>query len=108
MVRMLIIDDEYYIRLGIVHAFDWNSMGVEIVGEAQDGAEGYEIILEKKPDLVLVDICLPFLNGLELMEKIRSEKLDCEIIVISGYDEFEYAQRSIQYGVLDYLLDNMK
>lgn len=103
-IRMLIIDDEYYIRLGIVNAFDWESMGIEIVGEAQDGEEGFLIAMREKPDLILMDICMPFLNGLELMEKIRSENLNCEIIVLSGYDEFEYAQTSIRHGVLDYLL----
>lgn len=104
MIRMLIVDDEYYIRLGIVHAFDWSSMNIKIVGEAQDGAEGFELAMEKKPDLILMDICMPFLNGLELMQKLRGEKMDCGIIVLSGYDEFEYAQKSLQYGVLDYLL----
>lgn len=102
--RMLIIDDEYYIRLGIVHAFDWNSMGIEIVGEAADGEEGLQIALEKKPDLILTDICMPFLNGLELMEKLRSEGIESEIIVLSGYDDFAYAQKSIRHGVFDYLL----
>ena len=104
MLRMLIVDDEYYIRLGIEHAFDWASMNIEIVGAAQDGNEGFELAMEKKPDLILMDICMPFLNGLELMQKLQNEKLDCGIIVLSGYDEFEYAQKSLQYGVLDYIL----
>lgn len=101
---MLIVDDEYYIRTGIASAIDWGSMNVKIVGTAQDGDEGLSIALEKKPDLILLDICMPFLNGLELMEKLREAQIDCEFIVLSGYDEFEYARQSIKYGALDYLL----
>ena len=104
MIRMLIVDDEYYIRLGIRSAIDWQSIGIEIVGEAEDGEQGLELALELKPDLILMDIRMPFMDGLELMEKISEEHLDCGIIVLSGYDEFEYAQRAIKYGVLDYLL----
>lgn len=104
MIRMLIIDDEYYIRLGIVHAFNWAEMNIEIIGDAEDGEEGLRLAIEKKPDLILLDICMPLLNGLELMQRLREEKLDCALIVLSGYDEFEYAQKSLQFGVLDYLL----
>lgn len=104
MIRMLIVDDEYYIRLGIVHAFNWAEMNIEIVGDAENGEEGLQLAIEKKPDLILLDICMPLLNGLELMQKLQEEKLDCALIVLSGYDEFEYAQKSLQFGVLDYLL----
>lgn len=101
---MLIIDDEYYIRLGIRSAIDWQSINIEIVGEAPDGEQGLAMALELNPDLILMDIRMPFMDGLELMEKISSRHLDCGIIVLSGYDEFEYAQRAIKFGVLDYLL----
>lgn len=104
MTRMLIIDDEFYIRKGIRNAIDWNSVGVEIVGEAKDGEEGLELFLSLEPDLVLTDIRMPFLDGLELIEKITSYQVNCGIIVLSGYDEFEYAQSALRYGVLDYLL----
>ena len=104
MIRMLIVDDEYYIRLGIRNAIDWESIDVEIVGEAEDGEQGLLMALELKPDLILMDIRMPFMDGLELMEKIASEHPGCGIIVLSGYDEFEYAQRAIKFGVLDYLL----
>lgn len=104
MIRLLIVDDEYYIRLGIKNAIDWKSIGIEIVGEAEDGEQGLAMALELEPDLLLMDIHMPFLDGLELLEEIAARHLDCGVIVLSGYDEFEYAQRAIKYGVLDYLL----
>ena len=104
MIRLLIVDDEYYIRLGIKNAIDWKSIGIEIVGEAEDGEQGLAMALELEPDLLLMDIRMPFLDGLELLEEIAARHLDCGVIVLSGYDEFEYAQRAIKYGVLDYLL----
>lgn len=104
MIRMLIIDDEYYIRLGLISAFNWADMNIEIIGAAEDGEAGLKLALEQKPDLILMDICMPFLSGLDVMQKLQDEKIDCGIIVLSGYDEFEYAQKSLQFGVLDYLL----
>ena len=101
---MLVVDDEYYIRLGIINAIDWSSINVEIIGEAADGASALKLARETRPDLILLDICMPILNGLELMEQFQKEQLDCDIIVLSGYDEFEYAQQCIKYGVHDYLL----
>lgn len=104
MVRMVIIDDEYYIRTGIRDAIDWQSINVEIVGEAEDGEQGLELILAQKPDLVLTDIRMPFMDGLELIEKISDSQIGCGVIVLSGFDEFEYAQAALRHGVLDYLL----
>lgn len=104
MIRLLIVDDEYYVRKGISEAVDWASVGVEIAAEAEDGERGLELALSLHPDLILVDIQMPFMNGLELIEKVKKLDLDCGIIVLSGYDEFSYAQKSIKNGVLDYLL----
>jgi two-component system, response regulator YesN len=104
MINMLVVDDEYYIRLGIKNAIDWSSIGVNIVGEAEDGEQGYEQALKLQPDIILIDICMPFLDGIQLMEKLNESNLDCGIIVLSGFDEFQYAQKAIKNGVLDYLL----
>ncbi len=104
MIRMLIIDDDYYIRIGIQNSIDWESLGVEIIGDAEDGEQGLEAILQLKPDLILLDVCMPFMNGLELLEQLANHKLNCNVIILSGYDEFEYAQMAIKYGVIDYLL----
>lgn len=101
---MLIIDDEYYIRLGIRNAIDWEAIDVSIIGEAEDGEQGLELILKLNPDLILMDIRMPFLDGLQLMEKLAEHQIECGIIILSGYDEFEYAQKAIKNGVIDYLL----
>lgn len=104
MTTMLIIDDEYYIRLGIRNAIDWEAIDVSIIGEAEDGEQGLELILKLNPDLILMDIRMPFLDGIQLMEKLSEYQLECGIIILSGYDEFEYAQKAIKNGVLEYLL----
>ena len=101
---MLVADDEYYIRFGIANVIDWASIDIEIVGEAENGIQALELAKQTQPDLILLDICMPLQNGLELMKQLREEHLDCGIIILSGYDEFEYAQQCFQYGVLDYLL----
>lgn len=104
MINMLVVDDEYYIRLGIRNAIDWESIGVHIIGEAEDGEQGFELAMNLHPDIILLDISMPFLNGLQLLEKLSENNLDCGIIILSGFDEFEYAQTAIKNGVLDYLL----
>lgn len=104
MTTMLIIDDEYYIRLGIRNAIDWEAIDVSIIGEAEDGEQGLELILKLNPDLILMDIRMPFLDGIQLMEKLAEHQIECGIIILSGYDEFEYAQKAIKNGVIDYLL----
>lgn len=104
MAKMLIVDDEYYIRKGIRETMDWESIDVEIIGEAEDGERALELIRTLHPDLMLMDIQMPFLNGLELMEVLHQEGLDVGVIVLSGHDDFEYAQRAIKNGVLDYIL----
>lgn len=108
MTTMLIIDDEYYIRLGIRQTIDWESIGVTIVGEAENGEDGLEKALALKPDLILMDIRMPFLDGIQLMEKLTEHQSESGIIVLSGYDEFEYAQKAIRNQVLDYLLKPIK
>ncbi|MDR1539567.1 MAG: response regulator [Clostridiales bacterium] len=101
---MIVVDDEHYMRLGIKEAIDWSKVNVKIVAEACDGEEALELAIKLHPDLILTDIRMPFLNGLDLMEKLKENHLDCGVIVLSGYDEFEYAQKAIENGALAYLL----
>lgn len=104
MITMLIVDDEYYIRKGIREAVDWASIGVSIVAEAADGEEGLALALALKPDIILMDIQMPFMDGLKLMAHLKEAEADAAVIVLSGHDEFAYAQKAIQSGVVDYLL----
>jgi Response regulator containing CheY-like receiver domain and AraC-type DNA-binding domain len=100
----LVVEDEKVIRKGIVSKVQWNKFGIEEVYEAQNGEIGYSLILEKKPEIVILDICLPKLSGIELLRKMRDENIDSKVIILSGHDEFEYAQQAIKYGVDHYLL----
>ncbi|XID92204.1 response regulator [Paenibacillaceae bacterium WGS1546] len=104
MPKLLIVDDDEYIRVGLKQLIDWENLGIEIVGEAEGGREAYEIFLHKAPELVLTDIRMPDGNGLELMEKIRGKEWNTHIIVLSGYDDFSYVRQAMKYQVEDYLL----
>lgn len=84
MITMIVVDDEYYLRLGIKEITDWNEIGVELVGDAGNGEDGLKLALELEPDIILMDIRMPILNGLELMGKLKEHKLKSAVIVLSG------------------------
>jgi two-component system response regulator YesN len=103
MIRILIVEDENIIRKGLVYTIDWTSMDCVIVGEAKNGEEGIAKIEELKPDIVITDIRMPKLDGLEMLQQANNIH-KFESIVISSYSEFEYAKQAIKLGVFDYLL----
>ncbi|MBQ7565446.1 MAG: response regulator [Lachnospiraceae bacterium] len=104
MIKLFLVEDEKVMREGIKKHIDWEKEGIEFVGEGSDGEVALPLILEKKPDIVITDIKMPFMNGLVLSERIRKELPDTKIIILSGYDEFSYAQDAIRIGVTEYLL----
>lgn len=104
MFKLLIADDEEIIRKRLVMKIEWNSLGFEVIGEASNGLELLELIKRLKPDVVLTDIRMPLMDGIELVEKVKEENIDTEIIVLSGFAEFEYAQKMLRLGVKDYIL----
>jgi two-component system, response regulator YesN len=104
MWKMLIADDEPKIRRGLARLISLLNIDVEVIGEAEDGEIALELIKQHSPHVILVDICMPFLNGLELVEEVRKINPNCIVIVITGFDEFSYAQQAIKLGVFDYLL----
>lgn len=104
MWKLLIADDEPKIRRGLRKIIDWNSHGVQVIGEAEDGEVALDLIEKLKPDIILLDINMPFLNGLNLLEKLNDLSMNFIIIIISGYDEFSYAQKALEYNVFDYVL----
>ncbi|MEH7095472.1 response regulator transcription factor [Neobacillus vireti] len=104
MIKLLIADDEPKILRGLKKSLDWDEWNIKIVGEAEDGELAFEKAKQLQPDILFLDINMPFLNGLELVEKLNSELPSSLVIVISGYDEFSYAQKALQLGVFDYLL----
>ena len=104
MLKVLIIDDEPYVREGLKHIIDWNENGFELCGEAEDGDEAYSKILELRPDIALIDIQMPGKMGIEVIKEAMEKKIKTKFIVVSGYSNFEYAKKAIKYGVEDYLL----
>jgi two-component system response regulator YesN len=104
MIRTLIVDDEYLVRQLVKNSVNWNDLGFEIVGETEDGEQALEMVEEIKPQLMIVDINIPFINGIELSKIIRERYSEIKIIILTGYDVFEYAKEGIKAGVLNYIL----
>lgn len=108
MERVLIVDDEPKVCQLICELIDWKSFNMEIAGTAHDGFKALELAIELKPDIIITDIRMPGYDGLELINRIKESGLDSEIIIISGYSHFEYAQKAIKYGIEEYLLKPIK
>ena len=104
MWKLVVADDEPKIRRGLEKILNWNEFNIEIVGEAEDGEIALEVIKEKTPDIILLDINMPFLNGLNLLQKLKDINNKSIVIIISGYDDFLYAQKALQFNVFDYIL----
>ena len=104
MIRALLADDEAVILRGLKRLIAWKKMGIEIIGEASDGEEALLLIRELKPELVVSDIAMPKLNGLEMLQAIAKDGLETKVIFVSGYQEFSYAKDAVRYGAVDYLL----
>ncbi|KQX62650.1 response regulator transcription factor [Paenibacillus sp. Root444D2] len=104
MWKVIIADDEPKIRKGLRQNIDWSFLDMEVVGEAEDGMEALEISEAVRPDVLLVDICMPLMSGLAFVEKLQSFLPDALIILVTGHDEFVYAQQALKLGVFDYLL----
>jgi len=104
MIKVFLVEDEIIMREGIRHNIDWEKEGFEFVGEASDGELAYPLIQKLKPDILITDIRMPFMDGLELSRLVKQEMPDVKIIILSGYDEFEYAKEGINIGITEYLL----
>ena len=104
MLKLIIADDERMIRESISSLIDWNSLGIELLGTCRDGIEAYNMILDESPDIVMTDIRMPGLSGLELVERISQADMDTQFILLSGFGEFEYAKQAMKYRVHHYLL----
>lgn len=104
MIRLMVVDDQPVARRGIRDSIDWEQHGISIVAEASHGGEAIELIRKTKPDIVLTDIRMPVMDGLELAHRIRTIMPETEVIIVSGYQDFGYAQQAVRAGVSDYLL----
>lgn len=103
MLGVVIVEDEPYIRKGMIMTTPWKEFGCEVIGEAKDGKEGYELICRLKPDIVITDVDMPVKDGIEMIRDVL-KVLESDFIIISGYSDFNYAQQAIKLGVKDYLL----
>lgn len=104
MYRALLIDDDGNITKGLQKLVDWTGCGFKVVGTASDGKEGLELWKKERCDLIVTDIKMPVMDGLEMIRQLRSCGCECQIIIVSAYGEFEYAQEAMRYGVDYYLL----
>lgn len=104
MYKLTIVDDEEEVRRGILQKIDWNKFGFEVAGEAENGREALDLIEENIPDVVITDITMPLMNGLELAAILRDRYPTVKTVILTGFDDFKYAQQAIKYGVADYIL----
>lgn len=102
--KVLLVDDEIMIREAISESIDWNGLGFELIGSCANGKKAVEMMAEEVPDLILTDICMPFMDGLELSKYVFENYPQIKIAIISGYDNFDYAKKAIQYRVMEYIL----
>ena len=104
MYKIYIADDETIIRKGLINGIDWAALNCQVIGSASDGKKAYNEILRLRPDILLTDIKMPLLDGLEMIALLRRQLSDLYIIVITGYSEFSFAQRAVKLGVYDFIL----
>ena len=103
-IKVFLVEDEMVIRRGIKNSIDWEKEGYIFCGEASDGELAYPMIIKEKPDILITDIRMPFMDGLELCKLVKKELPNIKILILSGYDEFDYAKEAIRLGVTEYLL----
>lgn len=104
MYTVIVADDEEEIRRGIIENVRWEQVGFQVIGEAANGADALELAEKRKPDLLITDIRMPFLSGIELARQLREIRPTVQIAFLSGFDEFSYAQQAIQYNIVSYML----
>lgn len=103
-IKVFLVEDEMVIRRGIKNSIDWEKEGYIFCGEASDGELAYPMIIKEKPDILITDIRMPFMDGLEFCKLVKKELPNIKILILSGYDEFDYAKEAIRLGVTEYLL----
>ncbi len=104
MFRVLIVEDEMLVRLGLKNSIDWAKFDMTVIADAADGQAAEQIYLKEKPDLIITDIKMPVMDGMELIARIRAQDKDTKIIILSCLDEFELARKAMSLGVSEYIL----
>ena len=104
MLKVLIVDDEAVVRRGIVLGIDWASLGCAVVGEASNGEEGLAAAERYSPNLIITDVKMPHMDGIEMLRVLRERGSAAHVIVLTAYNEFDYARAALRLGAVDYLL----
>ena len=104
MKRVIVVDDNQLVREAICKTVHWDALGCVVQGAFSNGQEGYQFAKEHRPDIIIADIKMPLLDGLSMLEMLRKEYTDFAFIVITGFGEFEYAQKALRIGASDILL----
>lgn len=104
-LKVLLVDDEPFIARGLSVLVDWNALGFTIAGTASNGKQALSFLKKHPVDLILADIQMPVMDGLELIEILRRDKIsDAYFVILSGYSDFEYARQALRFDCMDYLL----
>lgn len=104
MVTMILVEDESFERRALMEHIDWSLIGVEIIGEAINGRQGLALTIERRPDIVLTDVSMPAMNGIEMARKIRAVSPETRILFLSAYDDFDYARQAIDLNIQAYVM----
>ncbi|MBM6996994.1 response regulator transcription factor [Paenibacillus sp. DXFW5] len=103
MWKIAIVDDERQVLQGMKRAIPWEQLGAEWVGEALNGADGLDVVRQTEPDIVITDIYMPAMNGIDMIEQLRKDGYDGKVIIFSGYSDFEHARQALRFNVSDYV-----
>ena len=104
LCKILIVDDEYLLRQGIKYLVDWNKEGFEIIGEASNGKEALDFIEKLKPHIIISDIVMPIMDGVDLAKIVKTKYSEIQIVILSGYSDFNYVKDTFKLGINDYIL----
>lgn len=104
LYKILFVDDEEEVRKSIIKKIPWDTVGFEVVGDAENGEDALDKISSLEPDVVITDIKMPFMDGLELAKRVKQERSSIEVVIFSGFNEFEYAKQAIKINVTEYIL----
>jgi two-component system response regulator YesN len=104
MLKVLIVEDEMIVRVGIKSMIPWAELGCELIDEAANGLQALQMIRSHQPDVVLTDIQMPVMNGIELMKQLKEEYPHIQVIILSCHNDFEYVQQALKLGAVDYIL----
>ena len=104
MLKVLVVDDEMFVRKGLVMETDWKALGFVVAAEAENGLEALDAVHKYQPDLIICDIRMPKMTGLEMLKVLRSEGNQVHVIFLTAYSEFEYAKEALKLYAFDYLL----